>query len=221
MRNAESHKDRQIETQTFVYSVPLRFKGFRLVICRSVLSAFISGKVLGLCDCFQHVRWRGVIAKSLAYMDEQIFIAGRKHKAPAKLQRIFSQAMLFVSCGFCPFAGRQIVFAQQVKEGSLAQPNSFVGFAFVVDEKRELDAGFLAEKPGIAGIAQANRGKTGAFFLELGFKFAQLRDVLSAEDSTVMAQKDQYGRPRLPKRSKARRLAVGVRECESGQLAAE
>jgi hypothetical protein len=37
-----------------------------------------------------------------------------------------------------------------------------------------------------------------AFLLKLGFKFAQLRDVLSAEDSTVMTEEDHDGRSSLP-----------------------
>jgi hypothetical protein len=198
--------------------------------CRSASSALISGKffallrvsVVGvLCDGFQHIRGRGVVAKSFAHVDEKIFVPGRKYKAAAELQWIFSQTMLLVSCGLCPFAGRQIVFTQQVKEGGLAQPNSFVGLAFVIDEKRELDAGFLAEEFGIAGIAQSNCGKTRASFFELGFKFAQLRDVLAAKDSTVVPKKDHYGRPRLPQRSETSRLAVDVRECYSSQLTAE
>jgi hypothetical protein len=94
--------------------------------------------------------------------------------------------MLFVSCGLCPLARLKIVSAQQVEQGSMAQPDGFVGFAFVVDQQRKLDTGFLAEEPGIAGIAQANHSEMRAFFLELGFKCAQLRDMLSAEDSTVM-----------------------------------
>jgi hypothetical protein len=52
----------------------------------------------------------------------------------------------------------------------------------------------------------------GAFLLELSFKFAQLRDVLSAEDSTVMPKEDHNRRSALPQRSEPRRLAVGVRE---------
>jgi len=103
----------------------------------------------------------------------------------------------------------------------VAQANSFICFAFVIDEKRELDAGFLAEKFGIAGIAQANHGTVRAFLLELGFKFAQLRDVLSAENSTVMPKKDHHGRSAFPQRSEPRRPAVGVRKRDSGQLAAE
>jgi len=129
--------------------------------------------------------------------------------------------MLFVSCGLCPFAGLQIVFAQQVKQGSVAQANSLIRFALVIDQEWKLDAGSLAEEPGITGIAQSNYGEMSAFLLKLGFKFAQLRDVLSAEDSTVMTKEDHHGRPTLPQGAKASRLAIGIRKCDSGQLAAE
>src|SRR6185312_6303300 len=65
----------------------------------SASSAFISGKKFGLCDRFQHVRRRSVVAKRLTHVDEQIFVAWRKHKAAPKLKRIFSQPMLLVSGG--------------------------------------------------------------------------------------------------------------------------
>jgi hypothetical protein len=129
--------------------------------------------------------------------------------------------MLFVSCCLSPFARLQVVFAQEVEQGSVAQANGFVGLAFVIDEKRELDAGFLAEKFGIAGIAQSNRGKMSAFFLELGFKFAQLRDVLAAKNSTVVPKEDHHGRSGLPQGPETSRLAVDVGKGYSGQLAAE
>ena len=103
----------------------------------------------------------------------------------------------------------------------MTQADSFVGFAFVIDQEWKVDTGFLAEKPGIAGIAQSNNSEVSAFLLELGFKFAQLRDVLSAEDSTVMTKKDQHGRSTLPQGSETSRLAIGVWQCYSGQLAAE
>lgn len=106
--------------------------------------------------------------------------------------------MLFVSGGFCPFARLQIVFAQQVEQGSVAQANSLIRFALVIDKQRKLDASSLAEEPGIAGIAQSNYGEMSAFLLKLSFKFAQLRDVLSAEDSTVMTEEDHDGRSSLP-----------------------
>lgn len=103
----------------------------------------------------------------------------------------------------------------------MAQPNSLIGFAFIVDQQRKLDPGFLAEEPGIAGVAQADHGQMSAFLLELSFKFAQLRDMLSAENSTVMTKEDHHGRSSLPQGAKPRRLAIGVRERDSSQLAAE
>jgi hypothetical protein len=183
---------------------------------------FISGKNFRfLRDCLQHVGGRGVVAKGLTHMDEQIFIPGRKHKTAAELERILSQPMLLVSCGFCAAAGLHIVFAQKVEQGSMAQPNGFICFTFVIDQKRKLDTSLLAEKSGVAGVAQADDSKMSAFTFELGFKFAQLRDVLSAEDSTVMAKKDHHGRSAFPQRPKPRRLAVGVKKRNSGELAAE
>lgn len=131
-------------------------------------------------------------------MDEEIFVARPEHKAAAELKRIFAQAMLFVSCGFCPFASLQIVFAQKVEQGSVAQANSLIGFALVIDQEWKLDAGFLAEESGITRIAQTNHSEMRAFPLELGFKFAQLRDVLSAEDSTVMTEEYHHGGSTLP-----------------------
>lgn len=149
-------------------------------------------------DRFQHVRGRGVVAKSFTHMDEKIFVPGRKHKAAAELQRIFAQPMLLVSRRLGPFARLQVVFAQKVEQGSVAQANGFIGFALVIDQKRELDSSFLAEELGIARIPQSNHGQMRAFLLELGFKFAQLRDVLSAEDSTVVPKEDHNGRSRFP-----------------------
>jgi len=60
-----------------------------------------------------------------------------------------------------------------------------------------------------------------AFPLELHFKFAQLRDVLSAENSTIMTKKDQDGRASFPQGAEPRRVTVGIRERYSRQLAAE
>lgn len=119
--------------------------------------------------------------------------------------------MLLVSSGLGPTAGLHVVSTQQVKQRSVAQAYSFIRHTFVIDQKRELDAGFLAEELGIAGIAQADHGQLRAFFLELSFKLAQLRDMLAAEDSTVVTKKDQDGRTVLPQGTKTRGVAIGVR----------
>lgn len=131
-------------------------------------------------------------------MDKEVFISGRKHKAASKLQRIFSQAVLLVSSGLGATARLHVVSTQQMQQGSVAQAYRFIGHAFVIDQKREVDAGFLAEEAGVACIAQADHGQMSAFSFELFFEFAQLRDVLAAEDSTVVAKKHQHGWSALP-----------------------
>lgn len=144
-------------------------------------------------------------------MDEEVFVAGRKNEAPAELQRIFSQAVLLVSGGLGTTAGLHVVSPQQVEQGSVAQADSFVRDTLVVDQERKMDAGFFAEEPCIAHVAQPNHRQMSAFAMELCFELAQLRDMLAAEDSTVVAKKDQDGRAALPQRAKACRIAIGVR----------
>lgn len=112
--------------------------------------------------------------------------------------------MLLVSCCLGPFARLQIVFAQKVQQRSMAQPNSLVRFALVVDQQWKLDTSFLAEELRIAGIAQADHDEMSAFLLKLSFKFAQLRDMLSAEDSTVVTKKDHHSRSRFPQGAEPR-----------------
>ena len=106
-----------------------------------------------------------------------------------------------MSGGLRAAAGLHVVAPEKMEQGSVLQANGFIGFALLVDQKRELDAVFLAKELGVTGVAQANHGDLCAFAAELLFKFAQLRDVLSAEDSTIMAQKDQHGRAAFPQRA--------------------
>jgi hypothetical protein len=146
----------------------------------------------------QHVFGRRVVAKSLTYVNEQIFVSGREHKAAAELQWIFSQAMLFVACRLGATARVDVVSTQQMEQGSVAQPYSFIRKTFVVDQERKLYARLFTKELRVTHVAQANHGKARAFLLELCFEFAQLRYMLSAEDSTIMAQEDQHGRPALP-----------------------
>jgi hypothetical protein len=51
--------------------------------------------------------------------------------------------------------------------------------------------------------------------------FAQLRDVLAAKDSAIVAKKNNDCRIVLPQRAQANLLAQGVRENDVGELLAE
>ena len=107
-----------------------------------------------------------------------------------------------------------------MQQGSVAQANCFVGLALVVDEKRELDAGFIAEEPGIADVTQPDGRNVCAFLFEFFFECAQLRDMLAAKNSTIVTQEDQDGWSALPQRAQAGCLAFGIGQRNSSQLAA-
>ncbi len=57
------------------------FLCFLLFLCVSKMLVLSVADVLG--NRIQHVDGRGVVAKGLAHVDEEIFIPGRKHKAAA------------------------------------------------------------------------------------------------------------------------------------------
>jgi hypothetical protein len=107
-----------------------------------------------------------------------------------------------------------------VQQGRVAQANSFICHALFIDQERELDAGFIAEKPGIAHVAQPDGGNVRAFLLEFFFECAQLRDMLAAKNSTIVAQKDQDGRTVLPQKAQAGCIAFGIGQGNSGKFAA-
>jgi hypothetical protein len=54
-------------------------------------------------------------------------------------------------------------------------------------------------------IAKPYGSQLGAFAFKLGLVLAQLRDMLAAEDSAVVAQENNHGRVRLPQRAEAYR----------------
>jgi hypothetical protein len=177
--------------------VPLRFKAIASFLLRASVSPWW---VFGFSspNRRQQIFRRGVVAERLTHVDEEIFVSRRKHKAAAKLQWIFAQAMLFVSGSLGASAGLHVVAAQQVEQGSVAQTNGFVRLALFVDQQRELDAGLLAKEAGVAAVAQADGGKTSALLLELFFEFAQLRDMLAAKNSTIVAKEDYDRRRGFP-----------------------
>lgn len=172
-------------------------------------------------DRLQQIPRAGVVSEGFAHVHKEIFVAGSKDKTAAELQWIFAQAVLFVSGGLSAAAGLHVVSTQKVEQGSVAQADSLVSFTLFIDQQREVDAGFFAEEPGIAGVPQSDRCQPGAFLPELFFERAQLRDVLAAENSTVVAQEDKHGRSAFPQGAQACGFAVGIRQCHSGQLTAE
>ena len=171
-------------------------------------------------DRLQQVFRARVVAEGLTHVDKEVLVAGRKDKAAAELQWVFAEAVLFVAGCLGAAAGLHVVAAQQVQQGSVAQADSFICHALFVDQERELDAGFVAEEPGIAHVTQPDGRNVRAFLFEFFFECAQLRDMLAAKNSTIVAQEDKDGWSALPQRAQAGCLAFGIGQRDSGEFAA-
>lgn len=60
---------------------------------------------------------------------------------------------------------------------------------------------FFAKDAGVVGVAEADGGQGSASVVEGLLVSAQLRDVLTAEDSAIVTKKDDYRRSFLPQRT--------------------
>jgi len=90
-----------------------------------------------------------------------------------------------------------------------------------VNQEGKHDTGLLAKEAGIIQVAQADGRQCGSRFLELVFVLAQLRDVLAAEDSTVVAQEHDDAWACLPQGAEANLIATGFGQYHIGELRAE
>jgi hypothetical protein len=154
-------------------------------------------------------------------MGEAVEVAGAEDESTAQLEGIASEFMLAVAGSAGALAALEIVAAEEVENVGGFQVGEFVGLALLVDEEGEVDFGFFLEEAGVAGVAEANSGETCVFGAEGLLVFAQLRDVFAAEDSAVMAKKDEDGRICFPKRAEANAFAEGIGERDIGELLAE
>ena len=141
-------------------------------------------------------------------MNEQITISGPEQKAGSKLERILAEPVLSVTGGFGMGPGSRVVAPQQMQQICRLQFNGLVGNPVCIHHERKLDARLFAKQSCIIHIAQAHRGEGSSRVFELIFAFAQLRDMLAAEDSTVVAKKHQHGGTGLPQRTEVNLLAA-------------
>jgi len=123
--------------------------------------------------------------------------------------------------GASAFAACGVIAAKNVEQIGDAEIGDFVGLAAFVNEQRKPDSGFFLEDAGIILITETDGCERSAFVAELLFVFAQLRDMLAAENSTVVAKENDDGGILLPQRTEADFRARSVWEDDIGQLFAE
>ena len=154
-------------------------------------------------------------------MGEAVDVAGAEYKGAAELEGVAAEFVLVVSGSFGAVPALEIIAAEEVEEVGFAEVSEFVGLAVGVDEEREVDASFLLEEAGVAGVTEADGGEGCVFGAEGRLVFAQLRDVLAAEDSAVVAKENEHGRMRFPERAEPDLVAEGVGKSDAREALAE
>jgi len=152
---------------------------------------------------------------------EAVNVAGAKDKGAAELEGIAAEFVLVVAGGAGALAALEIVAAEEVENVGGFEIGDFVGLAILIDQQGEVDAGFLLEDAGVVGIAKTDGGEGGVFFAEGLLVLTQLRDVLAAEDSAVVAKKDKDGWVVFPERAEADGFAEGVGQRDAGEPLAQ
>jgi hypothetical protein len=131
-------------------------------------------------------------------VDKEVAVARGEDKAATELEWILPELTLLVSGAFGPRTRFSILAAKEMEQVAGFQFRSMVGDPIVIDQQWKRDSGFLAKHAGIVHVAQPDRGQTGSCLFELTLPRAQLRDMLAAEDSAVVPQKDHNGGVLLP-----------------------
>jgi len=140
----------------------------------------------------------------------QVDIARTENEAPPKLKRILAQFVLVVSGGTGSFSCQGIISAEKMKERAFQQAHSTICLPLGVNQKGEGDSRLLAKNLGVVRVAQSDGGQTSTFVAEFRFVVAQLRDVLAAEDSSVVAKEGDHRALVGPKRAESDRPSFRV-----------
>ena len=105
-----------------------------------------------------------------------------------------------------------------MKERAVQETHSTICLPLGINQKRERDSRLLAKDLGVVCVAQADGGQSSAFIAECLFLVAQLRDVLAAEDSSVVAKEGDHCGVVGPERAESDRLSSRVGQDYSREL---
>ena len=132
-------------------------------------------------------------------MRKDIAVAGTKDETASELERALPNPMLPVASGTRPLTSGAVITAEHMQQIGRFEADSVIGEAFLIDQKRKIDLRLFAKQLRVIDIAKSNGCQSCGGSLKMLLVLAQLRDVLTAKDSTVMPQEDQYGRTAFPK----------------------
>ncbi len=105
-----------------------------------------------------------------------------------------------------------------MKERAVPETRSTICLPLGINQKWECDSSLLAKGLRVAYVAQTDGSQPSAFIAECLFVVAQLRDVLAAKDSSVMAKEGDHCGLVGPERAESDQLSLRVREDYSRKL---
>jgi hypothetical protein len=152
---------------------------------------------------------------------ESVHIPRSKNKTPTQLKWIQPKSVLPVPLGSRTLPALEIIRSQNVQDVRHSQIRYAVRLPLFVNQQREVDSRLFLENSRIIPVPQADCRQTRPFFPESLLVFAQLRDVLAAEDSSIVPQKHHHRWLPLPQRSQTKLLAKRIRQHNPGQLFAQ
>ena len=145
-------------------------------------------------------------------MGVAVNVAGAKDEAAAELEGVLERVWprLPEAGRPRPLPGCDVVAPKNMKQGSTAEAGGTIRLQLLVDQEREGDAGFRAEETGIVPVPKPDGREARSLFPECLLMIAQLRDVLAAVDSTVVAEEDKDRGTFGPQRAEPYFLAFRV-----------
>jgi hypothetical protein len=151
-----------------------------------------------------------VVAKRFADVREAVDVARSEDKTPSQLKRILPRFVLAMTG--CPSARSRggVVATKQMQQVRGFQSRGSISQPLLIDQERKCDPCFLAEKSRILAVPQPDGGQPGSFFLECFLVLAQLRDVFTAENSSVVAQKNDHCGPARPQGTENCFLTIAI-----------
>jgi hypothetical protein len=152
---------------------------------------------------------------------EAVHVAWTEDETSAKLKRIPARTMLVVAGRAGTLPGQFVFSPQHMQNVGTAQPRRTVSQALLVYEKREGDASLLPKEPRIILIAESYGSQIGSPIFERLLVFAQLRDMLAAEESAIVPEEDEDRRLPLPKRSEADLPPIDIRQGDGRECFAQ
>jgi hypothetical protein len=128
----------------------------------------------------------GVVAEGSADVCESVDVSGSEDETATELEGIVSEPVLLVSSCAGSFSCLSVSRTEQMEEIGFFQSCRPVGEPVFVDQQRKTDSGLFPEGLRVVAVTKAYGSQFGVFGLEFRFVLAQLRDVLTAEDSSVV-----------------------------------